>query len=277
MEQLIKVEIKDGVQVIDSRLVAKGLNIKPQNLMETIRKYQDKLEKLGLLTFETEAVKQEGARGTKYATFCYLNELQCNFVVTLSRNTEAVVDFKLGLVVAFDQAKKEIKILEEVIQESTDFLEKKRLYYQKKGYSDEWIEKRLKSVEVRNELESIWRKNGILESRHFAILTNIISQNTFGLSITDHKKLKGLKSHNLRDHMTRTELIFMMLGEEATIEFVEQDQPKNLDEHKKTAEKGGQLAGTHLALYEKETGKKVVSSLNFLPENRAKYLKKETN
>ena len=180
----------------------------------------------------------------------------------------------MNLVIAFDQAKKEVKVLEEVIKESEDYLKKKRAYYQKKGYSDAWIEKRLKSLEIRNELESIWRKNGISKARHFAILTNIISQNTFGLSIAAHKKLKGLKSQNLRDHMTRTELIFMFLAEEATIEFVEQDQPKDLEEHKNTAAKGGKLAETHLKLYEKETGKKVVSAANFLPENRDKYIKK---
>lgn len=272
MENLIKIQHKDGIQVVDSRLVAEGLNIKHQNLLETIRKYQEKLEKLGSLTFETETKKR--AKGGTFQVFCYLNELQCHFVVTLSRNTEEVVDFKMSLVIAFDQAKKEVKILEEVIRESDDFLAKKKAYYQKKGYSDAWIEKRLTSIEIRNELESIWRKNGITEARHFAILTNIIAQNTFGLTIAEHKKLKGLKSHNLRDHMTRTELIFMMLGEEATIEFVEQDQPQDLEAHKQTAEKGGILAGTHLKLYEKETGKKVVSAANFLPENKDQYLKK---
>ena len=72
--------------------------------------------------------------------------------------------------IAFDQAKKEAKILEEVIKESEDYLQKKKGYYQKKGYSDAWIEKSLKSIEIRNELESIWQKNGISKTRHFAIL-----------------------------------------------------------------------------------------------------------
>lgn len=273
MENLIKIQHKDGIQVVDSRLIAEGLNINHKSLMETIRTYQKDLEEMGVLPFET-AKPLKDSKGGRPESFCYLNELQCHFVVTLSRNTPEVVNFKKSLVIAFDQAKKEVKILEEVIRESDDFLAKKKAFYQKKGYSDAWIEKRLTSIEIRNELESIWRKNGITEARHFAILTNIIAQNTFGLTIAEHKKLKGLKSHNLRDHMTRTELIFMMLGEEATIEFVEQDQPQDLEAHKQTAEKGGILAGTHLKLYEKETGKKVVSAANFLPENKDQYLKK---
>jgi phage regulator Rha-like protein len=273
MENLITVEIKDGIQVVDSRLVAEGLNIKHHNFLETVRKYQTQLEKLGVVLFETEQPK-ENIKGGRKEIFCYLNEIQCNFVVTLSRNTENVVNFKLGLVIAFDQAKKEIKILEEVLTKSEDFLEKKKAYYQKKGYSDVWIEKRLKSIEVRTELESVWRKNGIDNPRQFAILTNILSQKTFGITVAAHKKLKGLKSQNLRDHMTRTELIFMMLGEEATLEFTEQDQPNDLDGHKKTAEKGGALAGKHLAMYEKETGKKVLSQLNYLPKNRPAHIEK---
>jgi phage regulator Rha-like protein len=272
MEQLIKVEIKNGVQVIDSRLVANGLEIQHKNLMETIRKYQEKLEKLGRVAFETESLETKG--GKQDFVFCYLNELQCNFVVTLSRNTEAVVDFKLGLVVAFDQAKKEIKILEEVIQESADFLEKKKLYYQKKGYSDNWIAERLKSIEVRDDLESLWRSHGIDKTQQLAILTAVISKGLFGITPQEHKKVKGLKNQNLRDNMTLRELVFMSLAEISTHDFAEADNAQNYNDHKKAAEKGGQLAGVQRALYEKETGKKVLSSLNFLPENRAKYIKK---
>lgn len=273
MQNLIQIQLKDGIQVVDSRLVAKGLNIKHQNLIETIKKYQDKLEKLGLLTFETEAVKEEGARGTKYHQFCYLNELQCNFVVTLSRNTEAVVDFKLSLVVAFDKAKKEVALLSEVLEESDDYLAKKRAYYEKQGYSTGWIDKRLQSIEIRKELEAEWRKRGITEAKQFAALTALISKGAFGLTPTEHKKLKGLRHQNLRDHMTRIELIFMMLGEEATHDFVEQDDAQNFEAHKASANKGGKVANDARLIYESQTGKKVVSAQNFLPENRKKYVK----
>lgn len=114
MQNLVNIELKDGIQVIDSRLIAKGLNIKHQNLIETIRKYQERLEKLGTLTFETEVWKHN--TGASKSIFCYLNELQCNFVVTLSRNTEEVVDFKLGLVIAFDKAAKGGKVANKALQ-----------------------------------------------------------------------------------------------------------------------------------------------------------------
>ncbi len=270
MENLIKVEHRDGIQVVDSRIVAKGLIIKHKNLIETIKKYQKDLEDLGTLTFETEVSKHEtgGAR----SIFYYLNELQCHFVVTLSRNTTEVVKFKKGLVIAFDKAKKEVQLLEQVIEESEDFLAKKRIYYKKKGYSDNWIQERLKSIEVRSDLEALWRKNGIDKAQQFAVLTSVISKGVFGITPSQHKKMKGLKHQPLRDNMTLRELIFMSLAEISTQDFAEADQAQNYEEHKTAAEKGGKLAGTHLALYEKETGKKVVSPLSFLPENRKKYI-----
>lgn len=105
-------------------------------------------------------------------------------MVTLSRNTSEVVQFKKGLVVAFDKAKKEILLLEQVIEESEDFLQKKKIYYQKKGYSEAWIEKRLQSIEVRDELEKEWRKRGVSSPQQFAALTAILSKGTFGVTPT---------------------------------------------------------------------------------------------
>ncbi|TAE71475.1 MAG: phage antirepressor protein [Bacteroidetes bacterium] len=270
MEQL-EIQKLNGIQVVDSRIIAKGLNIKHRNLIETINKYQKQLEQLGLLPFETEAVKNEGARGTKYLSFYYLNELQCNFVVTLSRNTEEVVDFKLSLVIAFDNAKKEVKLLEEVINESENYLEKKRLYYQKQGYSDAWIEKRLKSIEVRDELEGIWRKRGINSTQQYAVLTSIISKGAFGITPKQHSELKGLKKQSLRDNMTRLELAFMILAEEATAEFTEARDAQTYQDMKECATDGGNIAGNARLELETQTGRKVVSTLNFLPENRSSY------
>ncbi|NJL14238.1 MAG: Rha family transcriptional regulator [Microscillaceae bacterium] len=271
MEQLIKVEIKDGIQVVDSRIIAKGLNINHKSLMETIREYQKDLEDLGILPFETAKLTQGRGRPE---TVTYLNELQCHFVVTLSRNTVEVVQFKKGLVLAFDAAKKEIKVLEEVIKESTDFIEKKRKYYQKKGYSEAWVEKRLESIEVRSELESEWRKRGITEARQFALLTSLLSKETFELTPKAHKELKGLKSQNLRDHMTLKELAFLTLAEVSTTEIAQTEDKQGLDENKEAALRGGKIAGDARRALEAQTGKKVVSALNFLPENPAKYIKK---
>jgi len=272
-ETLLKIENKEGNQVVDSRLIAKGLNIKHKNLMETIRKYQDKLEKLGGVAFETEALDTKGGKQT--FSFCYLNELQCNFVVTLSRNTEEVVDFKMNLVIAFDKAKKEVQVLKEVLKESENFLEKKRKSYKKKGYSDAWIEKRLKSIEVRTELESEWRKREITTARQFAILTSLISKETFGIKPSEHKKLKKLKSQQLRDHMTLKELAFLSLAEVSTTEIAQTEDKQGFEENKEAALRGGKIAGDARLALEAQTGKKVVSELNFLPENRHKYIKKE--
>lgn len=270
MQNLVNIELKDGIQVIDSRLIAKGLNINHKSLMETIRKYQNKLSQLGRLPFETATLETNG--GMQEISFCYLNELQCNFVVTLSRSTEEVVDFKLALVVALDKAKKEVALLTEVLEESDDYLAKKRAYYEKQGYSTGWIDKRLQSIEIRKELEAEWRKRGISSPQQFAALTAVISKGTFGITPSEHKKLKGLKRQNLRDHMTRIELIFMMLGEEATHDFVEQDNSQSFEEHKTSATKGGKVANDALKVYEAQTNKKVVSALNFLPERRKQYL-----
>ncbi|TAH28556.1 MAG: hypothetical protein EAZ06_09720, partial [Cytophagales bacterium] len=219
MEQL-EIQKLNGIQVVDSRIIAKGLNINHKSLMETIREYQKDLEDLGVLPFET-AKPAKGTKGGRPETFCYLDELQAHLLVTLSRNSPEVVAFKKSLVVAFIQARNEVTLLQEVINESENYLEKKRLYYQKQGYSDAWIEKRLKSIEVRDELEGIWRERGINSTQQYAVLTSIISKGTFGITPKQHSELKGLKKQSLRDNMTRLELAFMILAEEATAEFTE--------------------------------------------------------
>lgn len=268
MKNLIKIELKEDVQVVDSRLVANGLNINHKSLMETIRKYQKDLEDLGVLPFQT--AKLDNEMGGRPESFCYLNELQCHFVATLSRNTPEVVQFKKALILAFDEAKKEINVLKEVIEESESFLKKKRSYYLKKGYFEKWTESRLQSLEVRSE----WRKRGVENTKQFAVLTAISSKGVFGITPSEHRMLKQLKKHhNLRDNMTRLELAFVILSEEATIGLNETENPTNYDENKRIVEKSGKIAGQQRTLYEKQTGKKVLSPLNFLPENRKKYLK----
>jgi phage regulator Rha-like protein len=269
MQEIIKIEKINGTTVIDSRIVAQGLEIEHKHLLETIRKYQNELESLGVLPFET-AKPSKNTKGGRPETFCYLNEIQCNFVVTLSRNTEAVVKFKLALVKAFDQAK---KIIQELQGFENEFVSKKRAFYRKQGYSDAWIEKRLESIEIRNELEAEWRKRGVTEAKQFSVLTGIISKETFGITPAEHKKVKGLKSQNLRDNMTRAELIFTMMGEEATIQLTQNEDAQGFAENKQTAQKGGKIAGDALKQYEIATNSQVVSALNVLPENRPKYFK----
>jgi hypothetical protein len=141
-----------------------------------------------------------------------------------------------------------------------------REIYKAKGYSDAWIEKRLRGIAVRDELTEEWKKRGVKEKIEFAILTSEISKATFGLTPTEYKKLKDLpcKGENLRDHMNDLELIFSMLGEASTTEITKNTNAKNFADSKSAANKGGKIAGDARSALEKETGKKVVSKENFL-------------
>lgn len=139
-----------------------------------------------------------------------------------------------------------------------------RQYYKDLGYSDAWIETRLKSVEVREQLTDEWKGRGVKEGMEYAILTAEISKATFGMKPSEYQKFKGLKRENLRDHMTNLELIFTMLGEEQTRQEVVGDDAKGFDENKKAAIKGGSAAGKALNAFEKEAGKKVATPDNFL-------------
>jgi len=141
-----------------------------------------------------------------------------------------------------------------------------REIYKAKGYSDEWIEKRLRGIAVRDELTDQWHKRGIKEQKEFAILTSEISRATFGLSPSEYKELKKLpgKGENLRDHMTDLELIFTMLGEASTTEITKKVDAKGFVKNKTAAKKGGKVAGDARVALEKETGKSIVTEENYL-------------
>ena len=139
-----------------------------------------------------------------------------------------------------------------------------RALYQAKGYSDDWIEKRMRSIAIRDELTDEWKKRGVKEQRDYAILTAEISKAAFGLTPADYAKLKGLKRENLRDHMTDLELIFSMLGEAATTEIARNKDAQGFPENKQAARKGGSVAGTARRDLEKKSGRKVVTGENFL-------------
>lgn len=150
-----------------------------------------------------------------------------------------------------------------------------RELYKLKGYPDDWIEKRMRSIAIREELTGEWKNRGVKEQIEYSILTAEISKATFGLTPSDYKKLKGLKSQNLRDHMTDLELIFSMLGEASTTAIVKEKNPVGFVENKKAAYQGGKIAGDARKALEIKTGKKVVSSENYLPEaKKNKELKK---
>jgi hypothetical protein len=134
--------------------------------------------------------------------------------------------------------------------------------YMKLGYSEKWINQRLKSIEIRKELTDEWKKRGLKEGVQFAILTDIITKAWSDKSTKEYKMLKGLKKENLRDNMTNTELILSMLAEASTKDISEATNPKSFEASKKVAKQGGNVAKVALKELESKTGKKVVSSLN---------------
>lgn len=139
-----------------------------------------------------------------------------------------------------------------------------RALYKMKGYSDDWIEKRMRSIAIREELTSEWKLRKINEQKDYAILTSEISKATFGITPAEYKKIKSLKSQNLRDHMNDLELIFSMLGEASTIEIVKIKNTVGFIENKKAAKQGGSVAGKARKDLELKTGKNIVSSENYL-------------
>ncbi len=130
------------------------------------------------------------------------------------------------------------------------------------GYSKEWINQRLKSIEVRKDLTNEWEDKGIDEAKDFAILTNIITKAWSGHSVKEYKNLKGLKKENLRDNMTNLELVLNMLAEATTTEISKKTTPKNMKEHKNTALQGGEVAGNARKEIESKTGEKIVNKNN---------------
>jgi hypothetical protein len=154
--------------------------------------------------------------------------------------------------------------LEEI--ENPELAQKRmREIYKAKGYSDEWIEKRVRGIAVRDELTNEWKKRNVKEGKEYAILTAEISKATFGLIPSDYKKLKGLTKpqENLRDHMNDLELIFSMLGEASTTEIARNKNAQGFPQNEQAAVEGGTVAGNARKELEKKSGRKVVTSQNY--------------
>lgn len=144
--------------------------------------------------------------------------------------------------------------------------------YLAKGYSKEWINQRLKSIEVRKELTDEWEQRGVSKGQEFAILTDEITRAWSGLSTKGYKQHKGLKKENLRDNMTNLELVLNMLAEATTTEISKEKLPQTLDENRVVARQGGEVAGNARKEIETKTGKKVISSQNAKQLGRTKKL-----
>ena len=143
-------------------------------------------------------------------------------------------------------------------------------WYKVKGYSNDWIEKRVRGIAVRDELTDEWKKRGVEEQKDFAILTAEISKATFGMIPSEYKKFKGLKKENLRDHMDDLELIFSMLGERVSTEITQQEDAQGYSEVENAVKRGGRAAGNARKETEKELGRPISNKENYLSESEQK-------
>ena len=171
------------------------------------------------------------------------------------------------------------KVGQERVKEMADpstAIDRARETYKKLGRSEKWIQQRMTGQETRNKLTDYWSEHDIKEGEEYAILTNIIHQEWSGLSVKEHKNLKGLKSQNLRDHMSEAELIFTALAELSTRQIAESENATGMEENKISAKKGGKIAREAREKLELQTGQKVVTDDNFLPASKKpKQIKKK--
>ena len=167
------------------------------------------------------------------------------------------------------------KVGYERIQEFQDpeiSVKRAMLNWQVQGRTEDWIEARLRSIITRNELTSEWAQRGVAEGIEYGFLTNVISKETFGFKTQEHKKLKGLKHHNLRDHMTDLELMFTMLGEKSTAAIAQSSDAQGVNQNARAAESGGRVAGNARKGLEKQLGHSIISRQNFLKGGDLKKL-----
>ena len=203
--------------------------------------------------------------GKSYATDCANTELLFRLIQSIP--SPKAEPFKLWL------AKIGYERVQEIENPELAQLRMRELYRQK-GYSDQWIEKRIRGIAVRDELTNEWKNRDVGAEKEYAILTAEISKATFGVTPSEYKELKGLKRENLRDHMDDLELIFTMLGEKVTTEITKKEDAQGFTQNKDAAQRGGKVAGNARIETEKELGKSIVSSDNYLhlPEGKKRKL-----
>ena len=212
-------------------------------------------------------LKSEGSQLTTNCSQLKMKSIDGKFYLTDVADTEQI--FRLIQSVPSKKAEPFKLWLAKVGRERLDEIEDPEIgidrlmeTYFKKGYSKEWINQRLKSIEVRKELTDEWEKRGVKQGQEYALLTDIITKGWSGFSVKSYKKYKGLKKENLRDNMTNLELVLNMLAEATTTEISKEKKPKNFSESKIIAEQGGKIAGNTRKEIESKTGKKVVTALN---------------
>lgn len=242
-----------------------------QSDYQTARKYWNKLkERLNKEGNESvtkcHRLKLTAADGKKYLTDVANPETLLRLVQSVpSPKAEPI---KLWL------AKVGYERMQELADPSRS-LDRARETWQKQGRSQKWIQQRMMGQETRNKLTDYWKNHDIKEGQEFAILTNIIHEEWAGVNVNTHKNIKGLKTQNLRDHMTEAELIFTALAELSTRQIAENINATGLEENKVAGKRGGNIAKNARMELENQTGKKVISSENYLPHSNKKFLKKK--
>ena len=262
-------EIRDQwyFSIVDTIAVLTDSSI-PKRYWSDLKK---KLLKEGFQLYEKIVqLKFEAADGKKYATDCAETSNLLRIIQSIP--SPKAEPFKQWLAQVGYERMLEIEN-PELAQERMKEL------YEQKGYPKDWIDKRLRGIAIRQNLTDEWKRRGITEERDFAILTAEISKATFGLTPSEYKEFKGLtkKNQNLRDHMDDLELIFTMLGERVTTEISEKEQPESFAENKEVARRGGNVAGQARKATEKELGRSIVTSQNYLPSNKKKKIKPSSN
>jgi len=235
--------------------------LRQQSDYQTARKYWNKLkERLKKEGSESvtkcHQLKFEAADGKKYLTDAADPETLLRLIQSVpSPKAEPI---KLWLA----------KVGYERIQDMSDparSLDRAREYWQQHGRSEKWIQQRMMGQETRNKLTDYWQKHEITKEEEYAFLTNIIHQEWSGVSVKKHKDIKGLKSQNLRDHMSEAELIFTALAELSTRQIAESVDASGIVENADAGKKGGKIAGSARLELESKTGKSVITSENYLP------------
>ncbi|MDR0830975.1 MAG: hypothetical protein LBN95_12840 [Prevotellaceae bacterium] len=212
-------------------------------------------------------LKQEGVQPTTICSQLNLIAADSKMRMTDVADTEQI--FRIIQSIPSPKAEPFKQWLASVAKERLDQLQDPELSieqamtdYRRLGYSENWINQRLKSIEIRKDLTDEWKRHGLQEGVQFASLTDIIYKTWSGKSAKEYKQLKGLKKENLRDNMTNKELVINMLAELSTKEISEVSNPETMQEHENIAKRGGNIALEARLKLEKETGKKVVSKLN---------------
>lgn len=209
-------------------------------------------------------LKLESSDGKKYSTDC--SDTKGMFRIIQSIPSMKAEPFKQWLAqVGYERI--------EEIQDPEIGHNRLREYYELKGYPKDWIDKRLRGVVIRQDLTGEWKNRGVKEKPEFAILTNEISKATFGKTVGEYKKYKGLIKQNLRDHMSDWELILTMVGEKAKTDITRKEDSQGFEECKGPAKKGGRIAGRTRKDIEDSIGESIITEDNFLHKDKKKKLK----